>query len=230
MIGSSDGNQYETDYDITIGRPVGAPTEPAGALKTSGGTLPTPVDQKAIDELVAAAPNFANNPVIDQMTATAERSRPDLPISGVAEADPIASKKLTAEQLRKKGIERLNQMADDQLFQLYNPRNVPRDFTAPDALLEGDRDLTAEDRNRNTGAYNIQDFNRNAEKEAISTKNLNKDRKMLNIDPSENRTPVNMPENLTEEQKNNILYDDYWKQRNIEFRDRKTYKHLKNKS
>lgn len=86
MIGSSDGTQYETDYDVAIGRPVGAPTEPAGALKTSGGTLPTPVDQKAIDELVAAAPNFANNPVIDQMTATAERSRPDLPISGVAQA------------------------------------------------------------------------------------------------------------------------------------------------
>lgn len=33
--------------------------------------------QQRIDELVAAAPNFANNPVIDQMTATAQRSRPE---------------------------------------------------------------------------------------------------------------------------------------------------------
>jgi hypothetical protein len=33
--------------------------------------------QDLIDQLVTAAPNFANNPVIDQMTATAERSRPE---------------------------------------------------------------------------------------------------------------------------------------------------------
>jgi len=90
MIGSSTGEQYETDYDYTIGRPVGAATEPADALKPSGGTLDTPVDQKAIDELVAAAPNFANSPVIDQMSATAERSRPELPITGVAQRlEPI---------------------------------------------------------------------------------------------------------------------------------------------
>lgn len=33
-----------------------------------------PID---IEALIAAAPNFANNSVIDQMTATAERSRPE---------------------------------------------------------------------------------------------------------------------------------------------------------
>lgn len=33
--------------------------------------------QTDIEQLIAAAPNFANNPVIDQMTATAERSRPE---------------------------------------------------------------------------------------------------------------------------------------------------------
>lgn len=32
--------------------------------------------QVDIEALIAAAPNFVNNPVIDQMTATAERSRP----------------------------------------------------------------------------------------------------------------------------------------------------------
>jgi len=89
MIGVSAGDgtseQYETDYDVTIGRPLGASTEPTGALKSSGGTDVAPVDQKSIDELVAAAPNFANSPVIDQMSATAERSNPQLPISGVAQ-------------------------------------------------------------------------------------------------------------------------------------------------
>ena len=144
MIGSSTGEQYETDYDTVVGRPLGASTEATGALKSSEGTSGTPgnIDltqrpivpnpdgsfstvrsmsfnedaikhyrdtgqhlgkfgtvqeadayaeqlhkdqegqyQKKIDELVAAAPNFANSSVIDQMSATAGRSRPEVPIT-----------------------------------------------------------------------------------------------------------------------------------------------------
>lgn len=206
MIGSSDGNQYETDYDVAIERPVGAPTEPAGALKTSGGTLPTPVDQKAIDELVAAAPNFANNPVIDQMSATAERSRPELPISGVAEADPIANKKgskLTPEQLRQHGLNRLNLDVDP--------------------IQERQRDPFAEDLRRSGGYYSIPDAEFQMKNEAIRKPDA-KDN-MPSLPVKINQTPVKMPGDLTEEQRNEIFRDDYWKQLNLLRK-----QHLKNKS
>jgi len=42
MIGSSTGEQYETDYDTVVGRPLGASTEATGALKSSEGTSGTP--------------------------------------------------------------------------------------------------------------------------------------------------------------------------------------------
>jgi hypothetical protein len=100
MIGVSYGDgssqQFETDYDYAIGRPLEASTELTGALKVAGGTNTTPVDQKAIDELVAAAPNFANSPVIDQMSATAERSRPEVPIT--ASPNPKAPGSASAAQ------------------------------------------------------------------------------------------------------------------------------------
>ena len=102
-IGTSDGKYFDDEIDYAFSQfqtsstttPKDQPSAGEPVYTTGSGSSDS-VNQKDIDALVAAAPNFANNPVIDQMEATSRKFKPTSSLApdilGEGGSDTIAAR------------------------------------------------------------------------------------------------------------------------------------------